>query len=314
VPQDVATAVKFSVVIPTYNRAKLLQAALDSVLAQSWTDYEIIVVDDGSTDETSGAISRYGDPVRLFRQENQGPGAARNLGIAQARGEYVVFLDSDDRWFPWTLATYAEVIEGCDRPSIVMTQPVSFTDADKLAAIEQTPLRIQTCRDYFACPRAAQGSTAAVRVDVLRAEGGFVERSIYAEDCDLWLRLGTASGYVLVESPPLYAYRRHEDSAVSDWRRTYDGISHLIAQERAGRYPGDSSRRGDRLRILTTHVRPVSLACLRERRLWDAWNLYGRTFSWHVRLGRWRYLLGFPALALLRAIAPWSETGEHRDG
>src|SRR3712207_2443148 len=110
----------FSVVIPVYNRAALVGATLDSVLGQEFEgEFEVVVVDDGSTDETPAVLARYGERVRVLRQENAGPGAARNLGIRTARGEYVAFLDSDDLWFPWTLSTYAEIIESCARPSFV---------------------------------------------------------------------------------------------------------------------------------------------------------------------------------------------------
>jgi glycosyltransferase involved in cell wall biosynthesis len=93
----------FSVIIPTYNRAALLCTALDSVFAQTFTDYEVIVVDDGSTDGTAAMVASYGGRVRYFQQQNKGPGAARNLGAQHATGEYLAFLDSDDLWFPWTL-------------------------------------------------------------------------------------------------------------------------------------------------------------------------------------------------------------------
>ena len=73
------------------------------------------MVDDGSADETPAVIASYGDRVRFYRQENSGPGAARNLGIQNASGEYVAFLDSDDLWFPWTLASYQAVIEAGDK-------------------------------------------------------------------------------------------------------------------------------------------------------------------------------------------------------
>src|SRR5450830_1529256 len=95
---------EFSIVIPTYNRMKFLQQALDSVWAQTHDDYEIIVVDDGSTDGTKDYLASLDGRVKTVRQSNSGPAAARNLGVRQAKGEYVAFLDSDDLWFPWALA------------------------------------------------------------------------------------------------------------------------------------------------------------------------------------------------------------------
>ncbi len=90
-----------SVIIPTYNRRAYVQEAIDSVLAQTYTDYEIIVIDDGSTDGTGEALrERYGDKIIYEWQENQGLSAARNRGIESSRGQYIALLDSDDLWMP----------------------------------------------------------------------------------------------------------------------------------------------------------------------------------------------------------------------
>src|SRR5215210_7397761 len=94
-----------SVVIPCYNQAHFLDEAIESVLSQSYTNFEVIVVDDGSTDTTSEVASGHADAgVRLFRQENRGLAGARNRGLAESKGEYVVFLDSDDRLLGEALA------------------------------------------------------------------------------------------------------------------------------------------------------------------------------------------------------------------
>jgi glycosyltransferase involved in cell wall biosynthesis len=100
----------FSVVIPTYNRAACVGRAIDSVLHQTFQDYELIVVDDGSTDDTGEVVRRYGDRVMLVSQPNRGVSAARNAGISRAAGEWVAFLDSDDEWLPGYLSKQAEVV------------------------------------------------------------------------------------------------------------------------------------------------------------------------------------------------------------
>src|SRR5260370_952192 len=92
---------KVSIVIPLYNKAAYIKRALDSVRAQTFADYEVIVVDDGSTDGGGDLVTGYGDPrVRLIRQNNAGPGPARNRGIEDAAGPYLTFLDADDEWMP----------------------------------------------------------------------------------------------------------------------------------------------------------------------------------------------------------------------
>ena len=89
-----------SAIIPTYNRAHLVTEAIDSVLAQTYPHIEVIVVDDGSTDDTMARLAPYGSRIRVIRQENAGPAAARNKGIAASSGGLVAFLDSDDLWLP----------------------------------------------------------------------------------------------------------------------------------------------------------------------------------------------------------------------
>src|SRR5574337_278681 len=100
----------FSIVIPTYNRVDLLARTLDSVWRQLFTDFEVVVVDDGSSDGTQAYLRSLGDRIRVVQQANSGPGAARNAGIRTARGKYVALLDSDDLWLPWTLSIFAQVI------------------------------------------------------------------------------------------------------------------------------------------------------------------------------------------------------------
>ncbi|RYD30434.1 MAG: glycosyltransferase family 2 protein, partial [Verrucomicrobiaceae bacterium] len=89
-----------SVIIPTYNRIATIARAVDSVLAQTYPDIELIIADDGSSDGTCESLAGYGDRLRIVRQANSGPSAARNLGARAARGEILSFLDSDDSWLP----------------------------------------------------------------------------------------------------------------------------------------------------------------------------------------------------------------------
>jgi glycosyltransferase involved in cell wall biosynthesis len=103
--------IKVSVIIPTYNRAEYVTQAIESVLAQTYTDYEIIVVDDGSTDNTKDVLSPYIDRIRYIYQKNAGASAARNQGIKAAKGDWVAFLDSDDEWLPEKLAVQIRAVE-----------------------------------------------------------------------------------------------------------------------------------------------------------------------------------------------------------
>ena len=103
--------IKVSVIIPAYNGDRYIEEAISSILAQTYTDYEIIVVDDGSTDNTQQIIQQYGDRVKYFTQANQGVAASRNLGLTKAQGEYIAFLDQDDVFLPHKLASQVALFE-----------------------------------------------------------------------------------------------------------------------------------------------------------------------------------------------------------
>lgn len=109
---------KVSVIISVYNGERYLAEAIDSVLAQTYQDFELILIDDGSTDRTKEIIQSY-PTIRYFYQENQGVAAARNLGVAQSRGDYLTFLDADDLWLPEKLALQIEAFAGNPHLDIV---------------------------------------------------------------------------------------------------------------------------------------------------------------------------------------------------
>lgn len=295
----------FSVVIPTYNRAALLQQALASVMAQTYPDFEVIVVDDGST-ESVGDVAHWGERVRWFRQENKGAGAARNLGARHARGTFLAFLDSDDLWFPWTLATHRQAIESFPGSGWCAGTAVEFS-GDRPPAVPQTETGLRLFGDYLETagrPPWVLPGAVTVRRDVFMDARGFAENIRNAEDSDLWLKLGVIPGFVHIEAPAVLAYRRHTNSAVGNWRNTALGTLWLIESERRQIYPGGRSRLQARRAVLSEHVRPATLQLARRGHLGLAWQLYWRTFGWHVRRLRLRYLLGFWAYAAAGLLRP----------
>ena len=207
-----------SVVIPTFNRARQVQAALQSVLEQTYTKFEVIIVDDGSTDGTGQAlqarITREGcndKQVRYFFQPNQGQSAARNLGIEMARGEWVGFLDSDDVWLPgkleWQLRaleqysdkscaciTDARLVDdqGMDKPSF---RECGWADQETLGIDFEAVRTLVKGRDPFWLP------TLLVRTDELRKLGRFDTQLQYAEDHDLLFRLSLVTSFCYVNKP-----------------------------------------------------------------------------------------------------------------
>jgi hypothetical protein len=298
-------AAMFSVVIPSYNRKEVIAATLDSVLAANSDDIEVIVVDDGSTDGTLELLANYERYITILRQPNAGPGAARNLGAKHARGDYLAFLDSDDLWFPWTAETYATVVEETGRPAFIAGTPLIFTKEEDLANVMPEPMRYLQFADYLASGdewRWFSASSFVVRRDVFDHAGGFKERRDVTEDVDLTLGLGTGARFIQIRSPATFAYREHQTSLKANLLNyQLSGLRYVIATEKAGSYPGGRERSLERRRIITRHARAVSVACLDSGHVRAGVNLYLSMFTWHLALARWKYLAGFPALALLRA-------------
>lgn len=294
----------FSVVIPTYNRKDLLEKTLQSVFAQTDRDFEVLVIDDGSTDGTEALVTSFPAPITFLRQQNKGPGAARNLGLGVAKGAYVAFLDSDDLWFPWALATYRAVIEHANNPALIVAATAFFRSPSDLDHLQSSAISVASFSDFFAAshvPLWHGASAIIVNAAHARDVGGFTAEWINAEDTDFLFRVGVAPGFAHIRSPCTVGYREHECSAVANFPRTLAGISRLLGNEKDGAYPGGRSRQTERRRIVAAHVRPVTLECLRQGQYRDAWRFFAATFSWNVSLGKVKYLVAF----LTCATFPW---------
>lgn len=299
---------QLTIVIPTYNRSALLLEALGSVLAQPFTDYEIVVVDDGSSDDTPAVIERLvaaHTHVRYHRQANAGPGAARNTGIQLAAGEYIAFLDSDDLWFPWTLQTIADAIAQSGRAPVLQSSMVWIDSPADMARTQLAPVRIQGWPTLWDadCPIAGAGNTI-VQTDLLRRVGGFPTARIVGEDLDLMYRMG-AERFVLIEAPICFAYRRHGNMTTGSARQWYDGGRFILGQLRAGRYSADGTNAA---RIRHTIARDVSYRaeqCLLRGGRGLALDLYCRSATLCARTAQLKPLLQMPAKIGLHAIGLW---------
>jgi hypothetical protein len=178
-----------SVIIPTYNRRALVQRAIQSVLDQTYRDFEIIVVDDGSTDDTRGAISGR-ERVVYLHQANAGPACARNVGIRHARGEFIAFLDSDDVWLADFLAVQIDVLSRfpevalvCARSSVGEKEAKDFPLRRELIVGDLYTKLYE--RSFVRTP------AAVVRKTCLDVVGCFNESYRWSEDHDLWLRIAS---------------------------------------------------------------------------------------------------------------------------
>ena len=295
----------FSAVVLCYNRAALTRQALDSVLAQRFTDYEVVAVDDGSTDGTPELLRSYGERIRVVRRENGGESAARNTGIQVARGQYVAFLDCDDLWFPWTLAVFAAAIRQGERPAVVMGTLFMFDDRSAVAHVPEAALDVRGYGDFFASGRVDilwSFTSSAIRRDAFAITGPYAEERYNAMDLNQYLRAGALPIFAHIRAPATCAYRLHSGNAMANMRPNYDGLSFIAAEEKAGRFPGGAARKSDRRRIISHHMRSVACKCVDCGAQGWGWDLYRQAFWWHVRQGRARFLLGFPAYAAWRAL------------
>ncbi len=202
-----------SVIIPAYNHAHYLPQAIQSVLDQTYTDWEIIVVDDGSTDDTAAVVGEFTDPrLRYIYQENQGLSAARNTGIRAAHGHYLVFLDADDEWEPEFLRNCIKVLDADDTLAGVYTRNY-FIDGNG-AILPQLGGQIVTPAAFR--NRILEGGgfpvhVALVRGTVIHEVGLFDTQLTSVEDWDLWIRI--SEHYQMQGIPePLARYRVYPGS------------------------------------------------------------------------------------------------------
>lgn len=286
----------FSVVIPAFNSASTISECIESVLAQEFTDWELVVVDDGSEDATRDLVRVYTE-AKLIRQVNQGPGSARNHGARVALGSYVAFLDADDLWLPWTLKHYHSAIEQYQAAFLSGTA-VEWA-GDSKPEVECGQLSMKVYEDYL---RAGSRGTwvgtcgVAVRRDLLLASGGFLDGKINAEDSYMWLRLGEASPFVQISNPASFVYRRSTASATGNTEKTARGVLQLWKLEKAGAFPGGIKRARERHEIVSQHARPACVAAAKRGHLKLAIRLYSQMFFTHVRFNRWRFLVAAPIL------------------
>jgi glycosyltransferase involved in cell wall biosynthesis len=250
-------SVRFSVVMPVFNRAKYLPKAIESVFSQTFTDYELIAVDDGSTDDSFEILKSYGSRIRVIRQANQGPEVARNTGVAQARGEYIAFLDSDDIFFPFALEMYDRVIQAFDSPPLVVSTELYYRDGQEIprSFFEPQPAEVLVFKDYLSKTVSVNciQSKLAIRKSVYAEVGGHrhsTARTWYGDTFDLLLRIGTYGPCIFIQKPRTFAYRVHDENSIKQIRSHAAGMLSLVREERAGQYPGGSRRRWDRYAII----------------------------------------------------------------
>jgi glycosyltransferase involved in cell wall biosynthesis len=229
-----------SVIVPLYNKKEFIARAIDSILSQSFKNFELIIVDDGSTDGSMDIVRRYTDPrIKLIRQENQGPGAARNTGANLASGEFLAFLDADDAWHKDYLTKGVKLLDAAgDKVAAVCSGYFEYPKGNSTEEMwrrrgikqgiinvlpETPPTFVINALAYMSC------WSTIIRKEVFKELGGFyaLRRCTYGEDAYFWLKV-LFSKKVLFNTDPLVNYHRDASELSSSSALKSRGIEPFI--------------------------------------------------------------------------------------
>jgi glycosyltransferase involved in cell wall biosynthesis len=181
-----------SVIIPAYNASLFIKESIDSAISQAYSEKEIIVVDDGSTDKTTDILNAYGSKIIYFRKKNGGPGSARNVGIKMSRGKFIAFLDADDKWLPNKLSLQIEYFEQNPMVGVVFgVQEGGKGDPMNYGAFIENKMNAGWIFDELLKCNFVNTSTTIVKREIFDRVGLFDEdrKLISVEDINLWLRI-----------------------------------------------------------------------------------------------------------------------------
>ena len=208
---DLKTLTKVTVIIPTFNRGYCLAESIQSVLDQSFTDFELIVVDDGSTDNTPEVMHQVSDIHKISMKKNRGVSFARNRGMEQARGEWIAFLDSDDLWERHKLATQMNWVECNPDYHAVYTDEIWIRNGVRVNAMKKHRKYSGDIFRHCLPLCIVSPSSVLLRNELLNKFGGFDESMPVCEDYDLWLRISMSFPFHFIEEKLIVKRGGHED-------------------------------------------------------------------------------------------------------
>lgn len=226
-----------SAVIPAYNASLFLPEAIESVLSQTFTNFELLVVDDGSTDNTASIVKQYSQKdsrVKLFSQTNQGVSFSRNLGVELAQSKYVAFLDADDRWLPDKLAAHVEYLENNPQVGISFSR-VKFIGSDGQFTGQISTGRLTNIQPEHLLYENPTTTTSnwVVRREVFQEFGGFDQQMSYSEDLDFLLRVRLSQKWQVEGiDQVLICYRTNSKGLSSELSRMDEGWNLLVNKAR----------------------------------------------------------------------------------
>ena len=206
---------KVSVIIPTYNRDKFISDTINSVLEQTYKDFEIIVVDDGSTDSTLKVLEQFGTKIKLIKQPNLERAVARNNGVKNSNGKYIAFLDSDDLWAKEKLEKQVEILD--QNEEIILTYCSSGRINEKGQKIKTAKRQMEgfsgKITNELLLRNFVVSATPLLRREYFDKTGGFKSQYIPYEDWEFWVRLSLLGKFYFINKPLAY-YRIHDEQSV----------------------------------------------------------------------------------------------------
>lgn len=202
---------RVSVILPTYNRGWIIEQAVDSVLDQQYDDFELIVVDDGSSDDTPGRLSAYKNRIRVIRQDNRGVSTARNAGIRAASGNLISLLDSDDTWLPGKITAQVEFFAENPDALICQTEEIWIRNGVRVNPGRRHRKKRGMIFEKSLALCLVSPSAVMMRRSLLDEVGLFDESLPACEDYDLWLRIAWKYPVHLIDSPLIVKHGGHAD-------------------------------------------------------------------------------------------------------
>jgi glycosyltransferase involved in cell wall biosynthesis len=257
-----------SVVIPTYNRAWCLREAVDSVLSQDFRDFELIVVDDGSTDPTPQLLEGYGPTIRVLRQDNRGVSAARNAGIAAGRGALIAFLDSDDLWLPGKLERQVAFFDSQADALICQTEELWVRNGRRVNSGQRHRKRGGMIFEPSLELCLVSPSAVMVHRELFERVGLFDEDLPACEDYDMWLRVSCRYPVHLIDSALIVKRGGHTDQLSRSWGLDRYRIAALLKLLDGGRLNLEQRRAA--VRTLKCKCKVYAGGCRKRGRLAEA--------------------------------------------
>lgn len=253
--QPVPGPIDVSIVIPIYNRAALLPACLDSLRSALAAGAELIAVDDGSKDDSAAVFESWvaglgamGAQARLIRQDNAGPGAARNTGYLASTRDWIAYVDSDDLWLPWTLPVLIDTLAAHPDSAAVFLSTAGFQAGEDVSGWTQDPQDVTRHDGFFDLRAGVRAGLIgsgyfAIRREVIAGLGGFVPELRGAEDMDLFFRIEGQGPVVRIHAPAMVAAREdNADSLTRSMPSVIDGLRFMLDRLAEGAYPPPARR------------------------------------------------------------------------